>query len=87
MLWQLCLSWCTVGDALFNRRGALELSSSFVSKNRKRLGKLLLCTFFGSIWKERNKRAYENCECSYQTVKRSFFVSILGLSQIAPWEW
>ena len=41
-----------MGDALFNRRGALELSSSFVSKKRKRLGKLLLCTFFGPIWKE-----------------------------------
>ena len=50
-----------------------------LAKKGKRLGKLLLYAFFLSIWKEKNRRTFENCESLNQTIKSSFFVSFLGL--------
>ena len=82
LLWQLIfalfgIQWvlsCSVREVL------LSWHESFVGKKRKKAWKAALLCMFWALWRERNRRAFDNFESTDQTIKISFFVSFLGLS-------
>ena len=56
----------------FVRRVLLSWNSCSVGKKKKKAWKVAPLCIFWSIWKERNRRAFEDRESSYQTIKSSF---------------
>ena len=76
ILWQLIFALFDEQWAMHTkvRRMLLSWGGCFVGKKKKgkRLGRLLLYTFFWAIWSERNRRTFENCESLDQTIKSSF---------------
>ena len=50
----------------------LSWNSCSVGKKRKRAWKVAPLCIFWSIWKERNRRTFEDKESSDQTIKSSF---------------
>lgn len=61
-------------------RGALPKSnSSCVRKKRMKARRAALLCLFWTIWKERNKRAFENIEKGDQVIKQTFMYIF--------WEW
>ena len=67
-----CFIQCSMGDALFGERFTLELGRlSCWWKKEKGLEGCSIMPFL-SIQRERNRRAFENCECSDHSLKSSF---------------
>ena len=57
------LSWCRI----------------FVGKKRKKAWKAALLCLFWTIWRERNRRAFDNCETMDQLIKNLFLYFL--------WDW
>ena len=54
-------------------RGVLfSWGDSLVGKKSKKAWKVAPLYLFWSIWRERNRRAFENCESLDETIKSSF---------------
>ena len=66
-----CSIQCIMGDALFSERDVLELGGFFVDKKKKKVWKVAPLCLFWSIWREENRRAFENCASLDQTIKSS----------------
>ena len=76
ILWQLIFALFDEQWAMHTkvRRMLLSWGGCFVGKKKKEKG-LEDCSFilfFWSIWSERNRRTFENCESLDQTIKSSF---------------
>ena len=57
----------------------LSWGGSCVGKKRKKAWEVAPLCLFWSIWRERNRRAFENCESLDQTIKSSFLYNF--------WDW
>ena len=57
----------------------LSWCGSPVGKKKKKAWKVAPLCVFWTLWRERNRRAFNNCECLDQTIK-SFFLNLF-------WEW
>ena len=74
LLWQLIfalfgIQWvlsCSVREVL------LSWHRSFVGKKRKKAWKASPLCMFWALWRERNRRAFDNFESTNQTIKNSF---------------
>ena len=60
--------WCT----FFVRGVLLSWDGSLVAKKRRKVWNIASLCLFWSIWRERNRRTFENCESLDQTIKSSF---------------
>ena len=88
ILWQLIFSLFGVQWVMHSSVRGLLLSwgDFLVGRKRKKAWKVTPLCLFWSIWRERNRRAFENCECSDHSLKSSFFyLFILGLGKILHW--
>ena len=74
ILWQLIFVLFGVQWLMHSLVRGLLLSwgGFFVGRKRKKSWKAAPLCFFWSIWRERNRRAFENCECSNHSFKISF---------------
>ena len=74
LLWNLIfalfgIQWvlsCSIREVLLNWHG------SFVGKKRKKARKVTPLCMFWALWRERNKKAFDNFESTNQTIKNSF---------------
>ena len=73
ILWQLIFALFDVQWVMNSLVRGLLLSwgGSFVGRKRKKDWKVAALCIFWTIWRERNRRAFENCESLDQTFKRS----------------
>ena len=80
ILWQLVFALFHVQWVMhsFVRGVLLSWNSFSVGKKRKKAWKVGPLCIFWSIWRERNRRTFEDRERLDQTIK-SFFFSLLGL--------
>ena len=68
-----CFVCCTVNDAFFSWGISLKMVWFFCwEKKKKRLTRLSCYGYFWTILRERNRRAFNNCESLDQTIKTSF---------------
>ena len=74
MLWQLIFALFDVQWVMHSSmRGVLfSWGDSLVGKKSKKAWKVAPLYLFWSIWRERNRRAFENCESLDETIKSSF---------------
>ena len=81
ILWQLIFALFGVHWVMHSLvRGLLLSWGGFpVGRKRKKAWKVAPLCLFWSVWRERNRRAFENCECSYHSLK-SYFLYLF-------WDW
>ena len=74
ILWQLIFALFGVQWVMHpSVRGFLLSWGGFpVGRKRKKASKAAPLCFFWSIWRERKRRAFQNCECSNHSLKSSF---------------
>ena len=74
ILWQLIFPLFGVQWAMHSSvKGFLLSWGGFpVGRKRKKAWKVALLCLFWSIWRERNRRVFEKCECSNHSLKSSF---------------
>ena len=74
ILWQLIFALFGVQWVMHSSVRGLLLSwgDFLVGRKRKKAWKVALLCLFWSIWTERNRRAFENCECSNHFFKMYF---------------
>ena len=80
LLWELLFSLfkvCLVIQA-FIRETFLRWQGSFIGRKRKKVWRATSLCLFWTIWKERNKRSFENMELSIQRFKFLFLCSLLS---------
>ena len=80
ILWQLVFALFNVQWVMHSlmRGMLLSWSHSFVGKKRKMTWKVAPLCLFWFIWKERNRRTFENCKSLDQRIK-IFFRIIFGI--------
>ena len=82
----LCSFSYSVGDAVFCEGVLLSWNGVPVGKKRKKAWKVAPLCIFWSIWREGNRRAFENRECLDQTFKRFYFFCIyFGIGLECTW--
>ena len=81
ILWQLIFALFGVHWVMHSSvRGLLLNWGGFpIGRKREKAWKVALLCLFWSIWRERNRRAFENCEYSDHSLKSSFLYLV--------WDW
>ena len=67
-----------LGDSFYN----LGWHGSFVGRKRKKAWRAMLLCLFWIIWKERNRRSFENVKLSIQRLKFLFLCNLLCWSNL-----
>ena len=60
----------------------LSWNGVLVGKKRKKVWKVTPLCIFWSIWRERNRRAFEDKECLDQSFKSYFFFTYFGIGLV-----
>ena len=63
----------------------LSWNNFSIGKKRKKAWKVAPLCIFWSIWKERNRRAFEDRENLDQTIKSSFLYIFFGIELECTW--
>ena len=60
--------WGAMGDAFLCKRNLLSWHESFVGKKREKAWRAALLCLMWTIWKERNRRAFDDIERNDQDI-------------------
>ena len=64
------------------RETLLGWYDSFIGRKRKKVWRAAPLSLFWTIWKERNRRSFENVEFSIQSLKLLFLCSLLSWTNL-----